>query len=138
MAKSLSTMSRLTDRIPRWSLIATIVAAIGTIVSIVLPNQEHVVVHTMRIAFGSVFVLFVPGWFIVSAAFSQEEIDLLERIALSFALSISALPLLIFYLNLAGMKITVWSVFSVACLIVIASIAAILFRKTPTEQSSHA
>lgn len=61
-----------------------------------------------RIVFGSCFVLFLPGLALTFAFL--KEIDLVERITLSFVLSISALPLLVFYLNLAGVKITAYSV----------------------------
>lgn len=70
--------------------------------------------ESFRIVFGSVYVLFLPG-FIISFIFfpktkeldSKEEnaIDWLERIALSFALSIAIVPLVVFYLNLIGIKI---------------------------------
>ena len=41
------------------------------------------------------------------------SIDWLERIALSFALSIAIVPLVIFYLNLAGLRITALNSFLV-------------------------
>lgn len=60
----------------------------------------------VRIVLGSVVLLFVPGWWITKAAFSKKEIDLFERVALSFALSIAVIPLVVFYANLAGARIT--------------------------------
>lgn len=80
-------------------------------------------VSSLRIVFGSVYVLFLPG-FLISYIFfpktkqfeeskhqdkeSKKEkgaIDWIERIALSFALSIAVVPLVIFYLNLIGLSI---------------------------------
>ena len=75
-------------------------------------------IESFRIIFGSVYVLFLPG-FIISFIFfpktkkfddENEEkekgaIDWIERIALSFALSIAIVPLAVFYLNLIGIKI---------------------------------
>ena len=58
---------------------------------------------TLRAVFGSVLVLFVPGFVIVKLYF--KEIDIIERIALSFALSIAIVPLTVFYLNKLGMRI---------------------------------
>jgi len=55
-------------------------------------------------------LLFLPGWWITKAAFSESEIDEFERIALSFALSISVVPLMVFYLNLIGVPISEWLV----------------------------
>ncbi|MGE0793446.1 MAG: DUF1616 domain-containing protein [Candidatus Woesearchaeota archaeon] len=65
---------------------------------------------SFRIVFGSVYVLFIPGFIISYLFFSKKEIDSLERIALSFALSISVIPLLVFYLNLIGMRINALNV----------------------------
>ena len=69
-------------------------------------------ISSFRIVFGSVYVLFLPG-FLISYLFfpktseleKKGSIDWIERIALSFALSIAVVPLLVFYLNLSGMKI---------------------------------
>ena len=82
--------------------------------------------ESLRIVFGSVYVLFLPG-FIISYLFfpktkdfdSEESprenekgaIDWIERIALSFALSIAIVPLVIFYLNLIGIKISLLNSF---------------------------
>lgn len=60
-----------------------------------------------RIVFGSVFVLFIPGFAWTYLFFDRDEIDVVERIALSFGLSIALVPLSVFYLNyLFGMQIT--------------------------------
>ena len=77
-------------------------------------------ISSFRIVFGSVYVLFLPG-FLISYLFfpktseleKKGSIDWIERIALSFALSIAVVPLLVFYLNLSGMKITALNSFFV-------------------------
>lgn len=72
--------------------------------------------ESLRIVFGSIYVLFIPGliisfiFFPKTKEFNSEDketggIDWTERIALSFALSIAIVPLTIFYLNLLGIKI---------------------------------
>ena|SRR3990172_2078561 len=74
--------------------------------------------ESLRTVFGSIYILFLPG-FIISYIFfpktkefeSEDEkekgaIDWIERIALSFALSIAIVPLAVFYLNLVGVKIS--------------------------------
>jgi len=66
-------------------------------------------ISSLRIVFGSVFVLFIPGFVLTFVFFpynsEKDSIDLLERIALSFALSIAVVPLAVFYFNLIGVKI---------------------------------
>lgn len=49
---------------------------------------------------GSIYVLFVPGFFITYAMFPKKEIDKLERIILSIALSISIVPVIILMTNI--------------------------------------
>ena len=96
---------------------------------------------SLRIIFGSVYVLFLPG-FVISYIFfpktrefeegeEQREkgaIDWIERIALSFALSIAIVPLVIFYLNLIGLKISLLNSF-LTILGIIAISSGILYWK---------
>ncbi len=53
----------------------------------------------LRIIFGSVFILFLPGLAWSFVFFKKDEIDVIERIALSFGLSIALVPLVVFWLN---------------------------------------
>ncbi|MCD6528123.1 DUF1616 domain-containing protein [bacterium] len=83
--------------------------------------------QSFRIVFGSVYVLFLPGLVLTFVFFKREEIDIIERIALSFALSIAVVPLLVFYLNLIGMKINPLNVSLVIAGIIILALG-IIFR----------
>jgi len=47
------------------------------------------ILELLRIIFGSVFVLFLPGLAWSFVFFKKEEIDVIKRIALSFGLSIA-------------------------------------------------
>lgn len=100
-----------------WVKNTTIVIVILAILSTLLGFFSSLgYLESFRIIFGSIYVLFLPG-FIISYIFfpkSQEfeskkeesgAIDLIERVALSFALSIAIVPLAVFYLNLIGLKI---------------------------------
>jgi len=65
------------------------------------------IMEILRIIAGSFFVLFIPGFAWTFVFFGKDEIDVIERIALSFGLSIALVPLIIFYLNyLLGVRIT--------------------------------
>lgn len=85
--------------------------------------------QSFRIVFGSVYVLFLPGFVLTFAFFEKKEIDVTERVALSFALSIAIVPLLVFYLNLIGMKINVLNANLVVAFIILASLTVIYWRK---------
>lgn len=116
----------------------TILSIISLIISIWLPIAE-----SFRIVFGSVYVLFLPGlvlsyvFFNGSTSSPQDsltgsprgkEIDIIERITLSFALSIAVVPLLVFYLNLIGMKINVLNTVLTIALIIAAGLAIIFWQ----------
>ncbi len=85
----------------------------------------------LRIVFGSIYVLFLPG-FILSFIFfplKEKGIDLIERIALSFALSIAVVPLVIFYLNLIGLKISALNSFLSILGIIIVELVVLYFKR---------
>ena len=93
--------------------------------------------ESLRIIFGSIFVLFLPG-FIISFIFfpktkefeseEKDAIDWIERIALSFALSIAIVPLVVFYLNLIGIKISALNSFLTILGIMIISIGILYYK----------
>jgi LPXTG-motif cell wall-anchored protein len=102
------------------------------------------ILESLRIVFGSVFVLFLPG-FIISYIFfpktrefeenkgKREErekgaIDWIERVALSFALSIAIVPLAVFYLNLIGVKINLLNSFLTILGILVISGVILFYR----------
>jgi len=77
----------------------------------------------------AVFVLFLPGFVLSFAFFEKKKIDSIERLALSFALSIATVPLIVFYTNLIGIRITIWSVITEVILIILIAVAVILFKE---------
>jgi len=85
-----------TRNIPR-DLLACILWLIGALVSIYLPFLNE---SFLRILFGIPLVLFIPGYALIAALFpSSKDIDGIERVALSFGLSIAIVPLVGLALN---------------------------------------
>jgi uncharacterized membrane protein len=94
--------------------------------------------ESFRIVFGSVYVLFLPG-FLISYIFfpkskefdsgEEEGIDSIERIALSFALSIAIVPLAVFYLNLIGLRINLLNSSLTILGIIIISLLILYFKR---------
>jgi len=98
-----------------------IILGILVIVSIILSFTKLTFLESLRIVFGSLFALFLPGFVVVHLFF--KNVDIIEKIALSFALSIAIVPLTIFYLNKLGMKInTINSILTIIGIILIAFI----------------
>ncbi|OGC50406.1 hypothetical protein A2716_04335 [candidate division WWE3 bacterium RIFCSPHIGHO2_01_FULL_40_23] len=86
------------------------------------------IINFLYILTSSVYILYLPGLMVSYVFFEKGKIDLIERIALSFALSISTVPLLVFYLNLLGVKITRVSVILDVLFIILVS-AVVRFIK---------
>ena len=97
--------------------------------------------ESLRIVFGSVYVLFLPGLILSYLFFpktkefesNNEEkekgsIDWIERIALSFALSIAIVPLTVFYLNLIGVRINLLNSFLTILGIILLSLGILYWK----------
>ncbi|MBW3538350.1 DUF1616 domain-containing protein [Candidatus Parcubacteria bacterium] len=79
---------------------------------------------------GAVYVLFLPGLVLSFLFFRRGTIDLIERLALSFALSIAVVPLVAFYLSLIGIKISPVAVLlEVAGVMALAGLGILLRRR---------
>lgn len=98
-----------------------------------------------RIIFGSVYVLFIPGLILTYIFFPKTKefdskdkesnsIDWIERIALSFALSIAVVPLVIFYLNLMGLKINLLNSFLSILGIILISLGILYWKNKKSRK----
>jgi uncharacterized membrane protein len=87
---------------------------------------------------GAIYALFLPGFFVSFLFFARGTIDVIERVALSFALSVAIVPLLVFYLNLLGIKIRTWTVIAeVAFVIITAIVVSLLTKKWEKPHASE-
>ncbi len=85
----------------------------------------------MRLFFGGLFVIFVPGFAWSYIFFARKNIDWIERIALSFGLSIALIPLSVFWLNwLFNMKINLLNTSLTVCGLIIIAIVYILAKRS--------
>ncbi len=104
------------------------------VISLILTKFTNLsIIESLRIIFGSIYVLFLPGLIISFIFFpitnhDKKSIDWIERIALSFALSISIVPLTIFYLNLIGIKISLLNSFLTILGIIIICLLILYFK----------
>jgi uncharacterized membrane protein len=64
-----------------------------------------------RVALGLIFLLFSPGYSLIAALFpARHSISNIERVALSFGLSIATVPLIGLILNYTPLGIRLWPV----------------------------
>ncbi|MBU0732195.1 DUF1616 domain-containing protein [Patescibacteria group bacterium] len=64
----------------------------------------------LRIVFGLIYLLFLPG-FLLSFLFFKSNWIWLERILISIGLSMAIVPVAIFLMNLIGFKLTTLNIF---------------------------
>ncbi len=138
--------------IPALVILSIIILALISLIISILSSLTFL--ESSRIVFGSVYVLFLPG-FIISFIFfpktksfdekdensdetnQGKAIDWLERIALSFALSIAIVPLVVFYLNLISLRINLLNSTLTILGIIIVSIVILFFRNRKSGLSSY-
>ena len=132
-----------------FSVIATLILLVAT-GALIYFEGDMPVLHLPRILIGSFVVLLVPGYWITRWAFPLGDSDLimdpstesdilpaldipksidgLERAVLSIALSISSVPLVLFYVNFLGVALTVWSVYFTLVGVTVFSLLGTLYR----------
>jgi len=106
-----------------------ILIAVGAITLLLFP----VVAFTtgpLRIALGLPFVLFFPGYALLSALFPRRDnLDRIERLALSFGLSIAIVPLIGLILNYTPWGIKLYPILISVSLFIIVTAAVAYYRQ---------
>ena len=110
----------------RWFWLVFSLAVLASIMVFVVPEDSFTLVYA-RYLFGSVFVLFLPGYCLIKALFSSKELDNIERFALSVGLSLALVPLVGLLLNYTpwGIRTTPVTLGLLALTLVFASAAVI-------------
>ena len=91
----------------------------------------------LRIALGLVFILFSPGYTLIAALFPRKsDIGGIERVALSFGLSIAVVPLIGLVLNYTpwGIRLYPMLISVLAFIVVMAMVAWYRRRRFPPEE----
>jgi uncharacterized membrane protein len=94
----------------------------------------------LRIALGLPFALFFPGYALLSALFPRRDnLDSIERLALSFGLSIAIVPLIGLVLNYTPWGIKLYPILISVSLFIIVTAAVAYFRhwKLPEADRLH-
>ncbi len=87
-------------------------------------------IEIIMIIAGAIFTLFLPGFAWSYVIFNKEDIDMIERIALGFGISIAVVPLVIFLLNKStGMKITELNSLTTISAIIFLALILLLMKK---------
>lgn len=118
--------SRLILQLPSDLLIVIIITAL-TFASVLSPLLENTAIRTIL---GIPLVLFLPGYTLIAALFpGKNDLDTIERIALSFGLSIAIVPLIGLVLNFTPWGIRLVPILmSLTFFIIVMTIAAQIRR----------
>jgi len=79
-----------------WTIIAS--ATVTSALVLIIPEDAYPIVYT-RYVFGSIFVLFLPGYSFIKALFPTKELDNIERLALSIGMSLALVAITGLLLN---------------------------------------
>jgi len=106
-----------------WTLTITTLIATAAIVTI---QENAFPLAYVRYAFGSLFVLFLPGYSFLKAAFIEKELEQLEQAILGVVLSITFVILTSLFLNFTPLGITLGPlVFVLSTMTLLFSITAV-------------
>ncbi len=108
-----------------WFIAVVILTALTLLTAYTIPGDSYLVVF--RYAFGFVFVSFVPGYCLLRLLFPKnKEVDIVEKIVLSVALSFSIAGLVGLFLGLSVIGINFTSItVSLAVVVLFLSILAL-------------
>ena len=103
---------------------------------LVMIQDPPLIVQALRVALGLPFVLFFPGYCLMTAAFpARVDLDGKARLALSFGLSLVLLPSLALFLDTLPGGITLWSVMlgSLGMILLLVIVTLLRQRSLPPE-----
>jgi len=111
-----------------------IIAAITILLAIIIVSLDS---NVMRIILGLPFLLFFPGYTLVAALFPRKsDLDGIERVALSFGLSIAVVPLVGLILNYAW-EIKLYPILISLAVFILAMSAVAWYRRRRFPQSER-
>lgn len=115
----------------RWQMMWTMLLLCLLLISIMWWSYFGSVWSWIRLVVWMIALLLLPWRRMTKVLWRQHEIDLFERIIVSFAFSLAVVPLLVFYINLLWVPVTAWLV--VCVIIGIIGVCLLLLNKKNEE-----
>ena len=113
---------------------AVMITTLGTIIAIYLLPQYSPFIY-LRYVLGSFFVLYLPGYSLIEAFYpKKEDLEGLERLALSIGLSLALVPLIGLILNYTPWGIRLEPVLVSLTIITLALTFVAVFRKVGNKE----
>ncbi len=114
-----------------------LIVLVWTVLTVIFVLTPFLADTTARAVLGIPLVLFIPGYVLITALFPRkDDLELIERIALSFGLSIAVVPLIGLGLNFTPFGIRLVPVLLALCIYTFALISVSVYRreKVPEEK----
>ena len=106
-------------------VLVTLCSLVLLLIVVAIPSLEP-----LRIILGLPFVLFLPGYALMAALFPrQDDVDAIERIALSLGLSIAVVPLIGLALNYSPWGVGFDPLLLASALFIVSTAAVALYRR---------
>jgi len=121
-------MENLKNR--RWFIAVLVFTALTLLTTYTIPSDSYLIVF--RYFFGFIFISFIPGYCLVRLLFAKNgNMDLVEELVLSVALSFSITSLVGLFLGLTPIGINFTSVtVSLTLVVLVLSFLAFTFSRT--------
>jgi len=119
-----------------WYWLVITLSAITTVFVFTTQETAYPIVYA-RYIFGSIFVLWLPGYSLIKALFPAKELDNIERAALSIGMSIALVPIIGLLLNYTpwGIRLTPITISLLVVTVTLATIALLREHKARTKTS---
>lgn len=115
----------------RLSLELFFIIGFSLLLALIIAVDKANRLHFFRVALGLPFILFFPGYTLAAALFpKQSDLDSIERVALSFGLSIAVVPLVGLGLNYTPWGIRLTPILVALILFICAMSALALYRRS--------
>jgi len=118
-----------------WYWITVILASTTALLVFIIPENAFPLVYA-RYILGSIFVLWLPGYTLIKALFPEKELDSVERVALSIAMSLALVPITGLLLNYTawGIRLTPITISLLALTLTFATAAIVRERRAKARQ----
>jgi uncharacterized membrane protein len=93
---------------------------------------------TITILAQTAFVLIVPGMALSYVMYKRKAIDMVERLAIAFALSVSVIPLMTFCLSVYGLTVSRRLVVLEVVSVLVVAVVGIVIRSRRKDRVYHA
>ena len=127
-SKSTNSDTMYTTIMKKKSIINALIVLAGLIVVALILGIQLGLSQSFRLVFGSVFMLFLPGFIVTWILWGKKTISPIERFVLSLVFSIAIVPLVVFLLNKTGVLITSANIIIIVAAILLIG-GVILFYK---------